>query len=224
MSLARSYARQLQVAMQGAEAQTRAAHVATARATLRAETGLSEQDGQVQVLVDRRLGAPLESVKVPGVILFRISRLQEIAEFALATARQFSPRRSGKYQNAWVALAGGQVWRGAAIDPDASLIIVNPVPYARKIQVRGAKALSVSPGIVDRLSNAVKARFGTRAFLTTVKFIQLPPGIGRAYTLKSATRRTLRSSRTVSRKDQFARGGEAINYPALVVTQRWSFQ
>ena len=222
MSLSAGFARQVQVAMQGAEAQTRAAHVAAARATLKAETGLTERDPEVQTFVDRRQTNDLDSVKVPGVILFRISRLAEIAEFALQAARGFSPKRSGNYQGAWLALAGGEVWRGAPIDPDAELIIVNPVPYARKIQLRGAKALSVSPGVVDRVSNAAKAKFGTRAFLITVKFIQLPPGVGRSYRLKNASTRVMSGGRVVKRKD--SPRGSAINYPALVVTQRWSFQ
>jgi hypothetical protein len=222
MRLSQGFARQYQVAMQGAEAQTRAAHVAAARARLKEDAGLAPEDPEVQTFVDRRRGAPLESVDVPGVILFRISRLAEVAQFALQAARGFSPARSGNYRAAWLALVGGQIWRGDAIDPDAELTIVNPVPYARKIQLRGAKALSVPPGIVDRVSNAAKARFGTRAFLITVRFIQLPPGVGRNYRLKNASTRVMSGGRIVARKD--SPRGSAINYPALSVTQRWSFQ
>jgi hypothetical protein len=221
MSLTNSFARQYQVAMQGAEAQTRAAHVAAARATLKAETGLTERDPEVQTFVDRQQGAALESVKVPGVILFRISRLADVADFALPAARGLSPRRSGRYKTAWLALVDNQIWDGGPIDPDATLTIVNPVDYARLIQLRGAKRLAVSAGIVDRLSNGVKAQFGTKAFLITVKFIQLPPSVGPAYRLQSASTRVMSGGRRVKRKD--SPKGSAINYPALVVTQRWSF-
>lgn len=205
---ANDFRRALAVAQTGTEDQVRARHVGAARAIL--DQALAERPIRplVEQVVDGKPGAPLEAVRVPGVILFRLGVLQEVVAFALKAAFDLSPVRSGRYRLSWVAMkADGKVYQGGPLGPDEIVFVVNPQPYARKIQVRGAKLVGVAPGIADRLANAVRAAFG-EAIQADVKFIALP----NAYALKRGRGR---------RKDSAA--GRAITYPAVMLRQRTSF-
>lgn len=208
MGFANEFRRALAVAQTGTEDQVRARHVASARAIL--DQTLAERPVRplVEQVVDGKKGAALEAVKVPGVILFRLGVLQEVAAFALKAAFDLSPVRSGRYRLSWLAMkADGKPHDGGPLGPDEIVFVVNPQPYARKIQVRGAKLVGIAPGIADRVANAVRASFGD-AIRVEVKFIALP----NAYALKRGAK---------GRKD--SKPGRAITYPAVMLRQRTSF-
>lgn len=207
---AADFRRSLAVAQDGIEGQVRARHVAAARAIL--DQTLAERPirPSVETVVDGKKGVALETVKVPGVILFRLGVLQEVIEFALGKAAELSPVRSGRYRQTWLAMrADERPYEGGALGPDEIVFVVNPQPYARKIQVRGARIVGVAPGIAERLANAVRAAFGD-AIRAEVKFIALRDG----YALKRAGG----SRKGVGRKS----GGQMV-YPAVMLRQRTSF-
>ncbi|MCA3248789.1 MAG: hypothetical protein ING29_20175, partial [Azospirillum sp.] len=138
MGFAADFRRSLQVAQDGLEDQVRARHVAAARTILDRTIAERPIRPAVVQVVDGKIGAALETVRVPGVILFRLGVLQEVTAFALKAAFDLSPVRSGRYRLSWVAMrADGKVYEGGPLGPDEIVFVVNPQPYARKIQTRG---------------------------------------------------------------------------------------
>lgn len=162
----------------------------------------------VRTAVNGREGLSEEQVEPPGPIVYVFDYAPEIAFFALDAARRLSPVASGKYRDAWFAMAGGKKVAVDAIPPGADLIITNDRPYARKIQVGAMKRMTVPPGIVERLRQLVLNRYGN-AVNASVRFITLSGG----YVLKGRGR-----GKRGTRKD--VRAGQQIAYPALVIKAR----
>ena len=220
-----AFAQKIEIAIDGIEADVRARHVAAAKAALARAVADRAVPPAILRVVDGKPGAALESVKVPGVILFRLGVLQEVAQFALMAARELSPVKSGRYRESWVVLVDGKppVDGGSPIGPDSVVHIVNTQPYARKIHVRGAKFSGVAPRIADRLANKVRAEFGTASLRTTVAFIELPGGyaLKRALASPSVNQNVRRTGSSGFRRAQKA--GQALRYPAVLIRQRRSF-
>lgn len=217
------FRRSLAVAQDGLEDQVRARHVTAARAVL--DQALAERPirPSVEQVVDGKPGAALESVRVPGVILFRLGVLEEVTAFALKTAFDLSPKRSGRYRLSWVAMmADGKVYEGGPLGPDEILFVVNPQPYARKIQTRGARIARVAPGIADRIANAVRAAFG-EAIAAEIKFINLADGyaLRRGLAAPSVNQAVRRTGPSTYRRPQ--KVGSRVTYPAVMLRQRTSF-
>ena len=223
MSFHPAFRRSLQVALAGAQEQVRANHVAAARAILDRTIAERPVKPSVTQVVDGKLGAALETVNVPGVILFRLGVLEEVIGFALKSAFDLSPRRSGRYRLSWVAMmANGKGYEGGPLGPDEIVFVVNPQPYARKIQTRGARIAGVAPGIADRIANALRAAFGD-AIRVEVKFINLPTGyaLRRGLAAPSVNQGVRRTGPSRRRRKQVV--GERITYPAVQLRQRASF-
>lgn len=159
--------------------------------------------------VDGRQGAPESSVRPDGFILYRFNVMGLAAKAALQLCKERSPVRSGRYRDSWVVVVEGKPWSGDVADvPDGKpVMIVNPQPYARKIDT-GAMKMSVPPGIVEAVRQSIQRKFPTvnaaRAFVT------VPSGL-----LDNAPYILRRNGRA---KDRTA--GKAITYPALILTRR----
>jgi len=159
--------------------------------------------------VDGRQGAPESSVRPDGFILYRFNVMGLAAKAALQLCKERSPVRSGRYRDSWVVVVEGKPWSGDVADvPDGKqVMIVNPQPYARKIDT-GAMKMSVPPGIVEAVRQSIQRKFPTvnaaRAFVT------VPSGL-----LDNAPYILRRNGRA---KDRAA--GKAITYPALILTRR----
>ncbi len=206
------FAQQLRVAADGVERDVRARHVAAARDALRQATDGRIVQPHVTQVVDRNIGAPLETVKVPGVILFRLGVLEEVKIWGLDMAHRLSPVRSGRFRRNWIGVVDGRAHSSGPINPDATLYLVNIVPYARKIETRGATLLKVPAGIIDRLSDLLKAKY-SRSFYIRPTFVNLP--------FAHVLTKDLLSPRGKVRKDSMA--GSQINYPAVKIEQKRSF-
>ncbi len=160
--------------------------------------------------VDGRQGAPESSVRPDGFILYKFNVMGLAAKAALQLCKERSPVRSGRYRDSWVVVVEGKPWNGDVADvPDgAEIMIVNPQPYARKIDTGAMKKMSVPPGIVEAVRQSVQRKFPTvnaaRAFVT------VPSGL-----LENAPYTLRRNGRA---KDRTA--GKAITYPALILTRR----
>ncbi|MDR3474427.1 MAG: hypothetical protein P4M09_22490 [Devosia sp.] len=176
--------------------------------------------------VDGVAGAPEETVRLDGgTITYLFSRLSEAAAFALDYAVSHSPARRGTYRNSWFLIVDGKPYTGpiAAIQPGAEVALTNSQPYHRKIDVGGQK-MSVPPGIVEATRQAVLRKFGgidaQRVFLT------LPGGYvlkGHAYrsglTYDKKGKAYVRRHARVATNRADSRKGEAMTYPALVMTE-----
>lgn len=159
--------------------------------------------------VDGRQGAPESSVRPDGFILYKFNVMGLAANAAIQLCKERSPVRSGRYRDSWVVVVEGKPWTDDVADvPEGKeVMIVNPQPYARKIDT-GAMKMSVPPGIVEAVRQSIQRKFPTvnaaRAFVT------VPSGL-----LDNAPYILRRNGRA---KDRTA--GKAITYPALILTRR----
>lgn len=168
--------------------------------------------------VDGRHGASEDTVRPEGAILYVFNLLGQAATYGLNFARERSPRDSGDYRLAWFVAVDGQRWTGNLNDIPAGseVMITNPLPYARKIDV-GHMKMRVPPGIVEDTRQAVKRKFPTVNSYRTM--VTIPASLGGGYILKGHLRRGFRlHARKALRSDTQA--GARMTYPALILTTR----
>lgn len=160
--------------------------------------------------VDGKKGAQEYSVKPNGVILYHFNALPEAAIQAVTLAMQRSPVRSGRYRRAWLVVVNGKVWSEdlSAIPSGSEVMVLNPQPYARKMDTGGMKT-SVPPGIVEYVRQRILRRFPT--LKVERAFVNIPSGMisGAPWILRRSSGRS-----------QARQAGQPITYPALILTQR----
>jgi hypothetical protein len=139
----------------------------------------------------------------PATITYELLRLPQVARYALLTAIAMSPKGpTGRYKNAWFLLVDNTETSVDQIPRSArEIILVNDEPYARKINVRGAKRQGVPPGIVERIRQLVLHKFGSFVD-ANIEFHTLRGG----YILRTNTARH--------------RAGEEMTYPTLVMRSK----
>lgn len=192
-----TFARDLQLATAGLEPVAIAAQLARfARAELADAIQRGEASPTYARFVNGREGAPEESVVPPGPILYVFSAWGEIIPWALADLEKRSPRKSGAYAFAHIVMVGGRpVSDPSAIDPSATVNIVNTQPYSRKIEF-GHMRMSVPSGVYEAAAVAIERQFKDAVDVRWTQ-VQLPNG----YVLKGRGRRS--------------KPGERMTYPAL---------
>lgn len=187
-----------------------------------------------ETFVDGRRGAAEETVRPDGAIVYRFNLLGQAARLALDAAVRLSPRESGDFAAAWTVAVNGRLWTGdlADIPTDAEVMVVNPLPYARKIETGAMPRMSVPPGIVERVKLQVNRRFPTMQ--ASVTYVHLPsifgrPGYPTPYILRGRKRSfavahiariRANGGRSVATNRKDSRAGEQITYPALSITAR----
>lgn len=190
-----------------------------------------------ETFVDGRRGAAEETVRPDGAIVYRFNLLGLAARLALDTAVRMSPRaphEGGDFANGWVVAVDGKPWIGALTDipAGAEVMIVNTVPYARKIQVGAMPLMSVPPGIVERVRSRVRSRFPTLD--AEVTFVRLPSSFGdarfptpyilrgrqRSFAVAHIARIRANGGRSVVTNRKDSREGEQVTYPALIISTR----
>lgn len=119
--------------------------------------------------VDGIRGAREEVVKVGGVIRYNYDRLDEVVRFAMDTLFDLSPVLSGRYRQSHTLFVGGaNATNLADWDGISDIIISNPLPYSRKIEL-GLMTMRV-PGtdqVYEQAEKIVRRRYGNSA---TVEF------------------------------------------------------
>ncbi|WP_336761220.1 hypothetical protein [Asaia sp. VD9] len=159
--------------------------------------------------VDGKADAPETSVRLDGAILYRFNLTGEAAQAGLDLCRSISPTRSGKFRDSWVVLCDDKLWKQPLKDLPASatILIVNPLPYARKIET-GALEPRIRRNQIERVRQGLMRRFPTLNFGKL--FVRLGGGIApqAPYLLRGASgeRRT--------------HAGTFMTYPALEITGR----
>ena len=186
------------------------------------------RDVKPTITVDGVPGAPLDSVDPDGGNitaeweLLVDGLLRWIAEQLLAR----SPVVSGAYRKGHTLYVDGvEVPIGGTIPADAEeYVFINPVPYARKIEVGKTKAgrafvLQVPNHIYERVAQDARSLFGNQA---DIRYI--PQSTVGAYRLKQnrAARHLLTGGRVykerTQRKDRMA--GSAVQAPSILIKQR----
>src|SRR6266550_2501849 len=135
-------------------------------------------------------GAIVASENAVGVgaatITYEIQRLPQVGRYAILTAMALSPKGpTGRYKQAWFLLADNtEVDKNNIPNNVREIMLVNDEPYARKLNIRGARFQDVPPGIVERVRQLVLRRYG--GFVTAdLEYHTLRGG----YILKRNTRR-----------------------------------
>jgi hypothetical protein len=169
--------------------------------------------------VDGREGDPEESVKLDGgQIVYVFSRMPDAVAYTLAYCKARSPRDSGDYADAWFAAVDGVPWVGqiADIPPGSTVIITNFAPYARRLEQGYHRAHKAGhrPGlyITEYARQAVMRQF--KGIMAERQFVTLSgaPGGTRGWEVPYHLRR--------HGKQSGERAGDAITYPAVVLTDR----
>ncbi|KFC73199.1 hypothetical protein FG93_01943 [Bosea sp. LC85] len=117
--------------------------------------------------VDGREGALEESVQRNGVIEYHYQRLDEIVRFAMDTLFALSPVLSGDYRRAHTLFVGGvavgdlRSWKPQSGE---EIYILNPLPYARKIDLGKMKMrVAGTDRVYQQAEQILKRRFGNMA-------------------------------------------------------------
>lgn len=119
-----------------------------------------------ETYVDGRKGGREEDALLQGgVVSYVFSNLATAANWALSECRRRSPVSSGAFRKSWIMLVGGEQYAEIENIPSGqTVMIVNTMPYARKIEVGGMQ-IRVPPGIIESVREPLMNRFpGIRAF------------------------------------------------------------
>lgn len=194
------------------------------------KSGLASE--RYDTFVDGREGAREETTRPGGSTVYRFNSWGEILRESMLQLAMASPTESGDFVRAWTVAVNGKPWTGAYEDIplDADVMIVNPLPYARKAEVGGMK-LSVPAHPIERARQRLLRKLQNVYFGKT--FVFLPAsfatlGYETPYILQGhAHRIPVQQSRRSSafrqgkmflapRKDTMK--GQQVTYPALTIS------
>lgn len=161
----------------------------------------------------------LDSVKVPGPIVYKYSYRKEIVAVLLDELRRASPTVSGLYRDSHFVFLNGLPIEGlpASLGPRDVLYIANPTSYSRRLEVGKTTAgrdflVSVPNRIYERTMKRLAPRYRNVARLT-LEYILVPGAYiikGRLpshYIAKGGVRRRRRQS-----------VGQPVRSPAIVIS------
>lgn len=123
----------------------------------------------------------LDSVKLPGPIVFRYRYHREILSAALEELRKASPVISGLYRDSHTVFVNGIPIAGvpASLKPGDEIFIANPVPYSRRLEVGltesgRAFVLQVEPNIYGRVMRNVLIPRYRRVAKISLTYVTIP--------------------------------------------------
>jgi hypothetical protein len=197
-----------------AEKQGRALLVATARA------------GHAKIMHDQPDSTWTAFGDVPGrsweqaerLITFKYSpALSLVAPVIIKQLEDGSPVDSGLYRRSHTLFVNGQPSAAGPIPAGAVVMIANPVPYARRLEIgktESGRAFLVSKPnrLYERVARAAANRFPTVEI--TFGYVTLPNAI----TSKGHVGRTSRNPRRRRRAQRMV--GEAVRSPAIFIGRR----
>lgn len=176
-------------------------------------------------VVNGRVGAQMETVRLPGPIVVRFNWWRDIVLTAIEFAYQRSPVDSGDYRDSWFAMVDGE-----AVAPEdipigtQTVVITNDKPYHRKIDVGHMRRMTVPPGIVEDTVQVVRGRYGN-IVKAQYAFVELKGGYvlkGRQYSAANKYSAHIRANRgrAIATKRKDLKRGEHMTYPAVEITLR----
>jgi len=179
------------------------------------QTGRAGIAPGIEMYANRPGNSNLESVELPGPIVSIFDYRREIAQAALNELRRASPRSSGRYQESHTLYLNGSPVANipATLATGDELMISNPVPYSRKIEVgttREGRAfvLNVEPRIYERVAKRILLPRYRNVANIEYGFVSLPS----AYTVKRG------STRKIGKRHRPSRAGTQVRAPAITIT------
>lgn len=164
--------------------------------------------------------ANLESVVLPGPIVYRYRYMREMLTVALDELRKASPVISGLYRDSHTLFINGIPVTGAPpnIRAGDEVFIANPVPYARRIEV-GLKedgrpfVIQVAPRIYERVMKTVLVPRYRGVAKLSHGYVTIPA----AYIIKGRLPSHYIAKGGIRRKRR-QRVGEPVRSPAIFFT------
>lgn len=154
----------------------RAAALATVEATLKAHAELAKREHarimktdpvpqRFTRLVDGREGLREEQVKMGGRIEYRYSRLEGVVQAAMELLFDLSPVLSGEYRMGHTLYINGVASADlSAWDGQGEVVIINSLPYSRKIEIGKMKMrVSETDHVYQQAEFLLRQRFGNQA-------------------------------------------------------------
>lgn len=161
----------------------------------------------------------LDSVVLPGPIVYKYRYASDIVEFALDSLRRASPMQSGDYVRSHTLYVNGvAVQTLPLLKPGDDVFIANPIAYARRLEVGKTESgrdfvVQVEPHIYERVAKRLASKYRDLATVT-FGYVSAPgahvntgTGLGPHYVAKGGIRRK-RPNRT----------GEAVRSPAIFIS------
>ena len=190
-----------------------------------------EASKDFRTFVDGREGAREETTRPGGAVVYKFNVMGLVVRRALEELVKASPDDSGDFKRAWTVSVNGRPWRGNYDDipNDADVIIVNPLPYSRKIEV-GAMTISVPAHPIERVRQKMLRTFKSMYFEKT--FVVLPSSFAfgdyeTPYVLQGRQRvvaaklnrrsRAFRQGRMTLAGRADTQRGQKLTYPALTI-------
>lgn len=167
-----------------------------------------------ETYVDGRLGAPLESVKPDGVIVFEFDLLNDLFDWIGEMLVKHSPVLTGRYQGSHAFYADGvEIAPGAEVPPAEEYVFLNLQPYARKIE-RGLSK-QAPDGVYEAVTVLARQRFNNVA---SIRFTYRSPLLG--YVPGAANRAERRAMRNQPARQSAIRMERESRQPAIVIRVR----
>lgn len=153
----------------GPEGRSRALAAFARQELERAETVNRQASGQVPTharFVDGMAGAPIETVRPDGVIVFDFDLANHVLDWIGEELARESPVRTGRYANSHALFTeGGEVHPASGLPRSGTFVFLNTQPYARKIE-RGYSD-QAPDGVYQGVAAVAKGRFGN---IAAIKF------------------------------------------------------
>lgn len=187
----------------------------TGHAKIMSDAGVKGFVPTWEAYANRPGNANLESVVLPGPIVYNYRYISDLIQLALDELRKASPVQSGDYVSSHTLFVNGQAVDALpkTITADDQIMIANPVPYARKIEVGKTESgrpfvIQVAPRVYQRVFDILKAQSRGRAKIT-YGFVDLA-----GYSLKQ-TRARRRFTSAGIRRAGTHHAGSAVTSPAI---------
>ena len=170
MAGVRSVSQQFRVAAQESLEAVRKIAVGVAKTEHARVMRTEPRPTQFQRYVDGREGAPEESLRLGGVIVYDYPRIPLVARFALEVLYEKSPfgrPEGGHYREQHVLHLNGVPGAAEAWQPGDEVEIINAAPYARKIEIGAMKM--VIPGtdhVYAQAEQVVRRTYGELAYVS----------------------------------------------------------
>ena len=164
--------------------------------------------------VNGRPDAPESSVVMPGPIIYEFSVLPDIVAWSLDFLRDRSPVLTGEFRDSWKVLVDEQEVSPDNLENlnnDITVAVVNPLPYARKIETGCMLRMHVPRGEIEACRQMVLSRWGNMVDVHR-RFIMLDE----SYVMKTWFGGRRKKDGTRGRRKDL-HPGALLTYPALVI-------
>lgn len=175
----------------------------------------------------------LDSVELPGPIVYNYSNIREIVEFTLDELRKASPVQSGDYVRSHTVFVNGSPVTELPENIKASdeIMIANPIVYARRLEIGKTKAgRSFVMQVPDRIYERVAKRKVLPKYRGMVKvtftYRELPDayvttaGLSSHYGTGEFRKRTVGALNAGGRimRARRQKAGTKVQAPAIIIT------